>query len=461
MRPRGSITGPVIVILVGIIFLIHAVTPSLHVGDLIAWYWPYVLIAWGAIAFLEISFRALQGKPLPVNGISGGGWMVIILICAVGLVTFEFHRPGGWWQRADWSRGFSEAFGEEHDYSIDPVERTVGDAPHIIIEAFRGDAKVVTGDGTTVSVSGHKSIRAMDAGVADRANSETPVEVQVQGHDIVIRCNQDRADSRTRVTTDLDITLPKGASLQATSNHGDFDISGLAGDVDLTAAAATVRVQDVAGSARINVSHSDGVSLTDVKGTVDIKGNGSDISLLKIGGQVAIGGDFRGTVSLKQVAKPVRFEGMRTHLEAEQIPGNVEIDRGSFDADGLVGPIKLTSHASDITLAGFTNAVELTLDRGDIELRPGRVPLGKMIVRDNSGNIELNIPSSAQFVIAATTNHGDIDNEFGGDLRQESERNSTRLNGAIGSGPELNVTTGRGTITIKKVSLEATVATTQ
>jgi DUF4097 and DUF4098 domain-containing protein YvlB len=459
LKPRGSITGPVIVILIGVVFLIHAIAPAFQLGDLIAWYWPYVLIAWGAIALLEVTLRALRGATIPVNGISGGSWIVVILICLAGLSVFQFRR-GGWWQQTPWVRGFGEAFGEEHEYSVGPLNRTVRAEPRIILESYRGDAKVVGADGNTITVTGHKTIRAIDTNAADRADTSTPVEIQVQGNQVIVRCNQDRADARSRISTDLEITVPRSASLQATNNHGDFDVSDLNGDVDLSGAASTIKLQNVAGNARITVNHSDGVSISDVKGDVTVKGHGTDISLLKIAGEVLLDGDFRGSVSLKELARPVRFQSARTRFEAQQVTGNVDIDRGSFSGEGLIGPVKLASHATDITLAGFSNAVTVNLDRGDIELRPGRLPLAKMDVRDNAGNIEVSIPASAQFAISATTRRGDIENEFGGDLSQQAQHYGAALNGSVGNGPELNVSTGRGNITVKKITLEqSTVAT--
>jgi DUF4097 and DUF4098 domain-containing protein YvlB len=459
LRPPGSITGPIIVILIGVVFLIHAFAPAFQLADLVAWYWPYVLIAWGAIAFLEVTLRALRGATIPLNGISGGGWVMVILICLAGLTVFQFRR-GGWWQQTNWVRGFSEAFAEEHEYSVGPLNRSLGAAPHVVLESYRGDAKVVGADGNSITVTGHKTIRAIDTNTADGANASTPVEIQVQGNRVIVRCNQDRADARSRVSTDLDITVPRSASLQATNNHGDFDVSALAGDVDLTGAASTIKLQDVGGSARITVNHSDGVNISDVKGDVSVKGYGTDVSLLKVAGEVLLSGDFRGSISLKELARPVRFQSARTRFEAQQITGNVDIDRGSFNGEGLVGPVKLASHATDITLAAFSNAVTVNLDRGDIELRPGRLPLAHMDIHDNAGNIELSIPTSAQFAISATTRRGDIENEFSGDLTQKPQHYGAALNGSIGNGPEVNVSTGRGNITLKKASLEQnTVAT--
>ncbi|HMJ60739.1 MAG TPA: DUF5668 domain-containing protein, partial [Bryobacteraceae bacterium] len=70
MRPRGSPTGPLVLIVVGAIFLIHAISPEFAVGDLFFHYWPYLLILWGVIAFIEVSIRFGRSGQIPANGVS-------------------------------------------------------------------------------------------------------------------------------------------------------------------------------------------------------------------------------------------------------------------------------------------------------------------------------------------------------------------------------------------------------
>src|SRR5437764_1649658 len=161
MRTRGSLAGPLVLIIIGLLFLIHAISPSFRIGELFAHYWPFLLIFWGLIQIGEISFRFLHGGPIPMNGISGGGWFFVLLLCLAGMATYEVRRPDNWWRRAGFERGV-QAFGEGHDYSFDTVRRPVGKSPRLIIENFRGDAKITGTDSDEVIVSGHKMIRAFD-----------------------------------------------------------------------------------------------------------------------------------------------------------------------------------------------------------------------------------------------------------------------------------------------------------
>ncbi len=450
MRPRGSITGPIVVILVGVLFLLRAISPDFPIIDWLGQYWPYLLIAWGIIAVIEVSFRTLRGGPVPVNGVSGGGWLVVVLICLLGLAFFQFHRPDAWWQHADWTRGFDNAFGEEHEYPVNVTQRAVGSAPHIVIENFRGEAKITGIEGVNLTVSGHKTIRATKDGMADQADAQTPVNVVLEGGSVVIRCNQNRAVSRTFVITNLELTVPKGASVDVNGTSGDLDVSSLGGDVTLRSGNAGMRLQDIGGSVNLETHRSDLIRCTGVKGSVDLRGHGSDVELSKIDGPVSINGDYSGTVSLRGLSRAVRVQNMHTDFQAAAVTGEVRLDRGSLSVEDAMGPLKLTAHSTDVTLEGVSNALEISVDRGDVELKPGRIPLSKIAVHAGSGNIELTIPQAAKFVLTATTDRGQVENDFGDGLREQSSGRGAHLEGGVGAGPSVDLVTGRGTITVRK-----------
>ncbi len=458
MRSRGALTGPLVLILIGAVFLVHTFSPNFQIGELLAVYWPYLLIAWGALQFLEVCFRFATARTLPVNGVSGGAWALVVFICLGGLVASEVRQPNNWWRMAGFERGM-QALGQEHEFSVDPLQRSVGKAPHLVIESFRGDAKISGIDGQQITVSGHKTIRAFDDDEASRTNAQTPVEMLVQGNTVIVRCHQDKASSRTSISTDLEILVPKGAGVEATGNKGDFDVSSLAGDVDISSENAGVRLQNVGGSVKIDTRRSDLIRCAVVEGTVDLRGHGTDVELTKVNGQVTVSGSYGGSITLRNLAKPVKVTNLRTEFDVQQAPGEIRLERGSISMQNVVGPTRLTTRATDVSLENFTNGLELNVDRGDIELRPGHVPLGRIAVRTNSGNIDLALPQMASFAMTASTEHGDISNEFGDALKEVSQGRGARLEGSVGSGPDVNLITQRGKITVRKTSGAEPVAT--
>jgi DUF4097 and DUF4098 domain-containing protein YvlB len=459
MRPRASIAGPLVLIAIGVLFLLHALSPEFHIGEMLAQFWPFLLIGWGVVALLEVCVLGLRGAPLPVNGISGGGWFLVILISVAGLISFEVRRPDTWWRRAGWEHGV-QAFGEEHDYAVDSVQKTVGKSPRIVIERFRGDAKITAADTTDLTLSGHKTIRSFDSDAADRANSASPVDITTDGNTVTIHCNQDKGGEHAPITTDLELSVPKNASIEASGTYGDFDINGVAGNVQITSDNAGVRLEDIGGEVKVDTHRSDLVRCTNVANNIELRGKGDDVELTKIAGQVTIEGEYGGTISLRELAKPAHVQNFRTVLDLEQVPGEIRLDRGSLDAENVAGPVKLVTRDTDVTFGGFTNALDLNVDKGDVNLKPGRVPLAGMNVHTHSGNIELSLPQSAIFAIVATTGHGEIDNQFGESLKQRTEGRGARLEGSLGPGPELKLSTDRGSITIRKTTAEATPGST-
>ena len=448
-RSGGSIGGALVLIVIGAVFLAHTISPEVPLGSYLAHYWPWLLIIWGGIQTLEIFASFTHGEPIPGNGITGGGWFLVILICFFGLASYEFRGAGDWWQRMAYEHGV-EVFGTEHSYAVAPETQDVGPTPVVVVDNFRGSAQIVGVDGTEVVVSGNKTIRSLDIGQADRTDRSTPLTIVRDGNKIVIRCNQDHADSQTVVTTDLKMTVPHGASLEITGRAGDFDVSAIGGTVDISSGSGGVKISNVDGGVNVDTHHADLIQCSLVKGPIQLRGNGTDVELENISGQVTISGDYGGTISLRDVQKPIQVASMRTEVTAQQLPGELKIEPGSVTGQNLIGPVNLTTRATDVDLNGFTEGLNLNVEKGDIELSPINVPVSKMVVRTRAGNIDLALPESATFQLLASTRRGDIENDFGGDLTEVNEGHGALLKGAVGTGPDLNLETTRGTITLRK-----------
>jgi len=84
MRPRRSLTGPLILILIGVAFLTRNLWQEVPLFQLVAQYWPFLLIAWGVLRLLEVLLEAARSKPLPTGGLSGGEVALIVLLCVIG-----------------------------------------------------------------------------------------------------------------------------------------------------------------------------------------------------------------------------------------------------------------------------------------------------------------------------------------------------------------------------------------
>jgi DUF4097 and DUF4098 domain-containing protein YvlB len=449
---RRSLTGPLLLLLIGGLFLWSNLHPDAPVWHIMAQNWPFVLIAWGLIRLVEV---LLPGADQRIGGFSGGEIWLIILISVVGM---------GAWQARDFgvrfgNSGFGEWFGEQYDYPISVTAPSTG-MTRVVFENPHGNITVAGADTSQVSVSGHRLIRSLSRIEADRANAAAPVEIVPQGDRLLVRTNQDRGSSRQRISDDLvEVTVPRGMAVEVRGRQGgDYDISGVTGDVELYANRADVRLSKLGGNARIEIGRTESIRAVEVKGKVDIQGQGSDVELDGIEGQVTVNGDYKGSLNFRKLAKPLQFEGSRnTELNVQAIPGEISMDLGQFTATNVTGPMKFTTRSRDIHVRQVTHSLEVETERGDIELQPG-APMPSIEAHSGAGRIELVLPSKATFQLDATAERGDVTNDFGAPLTQKSDGRTATVKGNVGNGPLVHITASRGAVEVRKEDAAASPA---
>jgi DUF4097 and DUF4098 domain-containing protein YvlB len=444
---RRSLTGPILLVLIGIGFLLYNLRPDIPLFDLLSQYWPILLIVWGLLRLLEVLVDYFRGG-VQRTSFSGGEVVLIIFICFIGWGAWEAHSHGVRFRPA-W-----EAFGEHYDYNVDQ-QKPAGNAMRLVLETNRGNLRIVGADTADIKVTGRKSVQAINQQEADRADESTPLEITAQEQTITIRTNQDRNPTSGRISEDLEITIPNRMSVEARGNYGDYDVSELNGTVELYGDRADVRLNKIGGNARVELGRSDLVRAVDLQGTLDLQGKGSDIELENIAGQVTINGSYSGSLEFKKLAKPLHFESPNTDLRVESLPGQISMDLGELTATNLVGPVRLITKSKDVKIEDFTQSLELETERGDIELQPNHVPLAKIEARSRTGQINLVLPERAAFQLIASTDHGDAVNDFGPSIQKETDGRSASLKGNVGQGATIHLVTGRGTVSVRKAGAEA------
>ncbi|HTB20201.1 MAG TPA: DUF4097 family beta strand repeat-containing protein [Bryobacteraceae bacterium] len=450
---RGSVIGPLILIGLGALFLFRNLWPEIPLVDMISRFWPFLLIAWGAIRLIEILFWSMTAKPLPRNGVSGGEWALIFVICIVGATMYTAHNAPSWFPTGRVWKRVAMNMGEPYDYTLAPVEKTCARNCRVVLENFRGNAKISGSADLTVKASGQETMRSFQQSDADSANKQTPLELIQQGDQIIIRTNQDKVSDRVQPNAELDITVPDGSSIEAHGRYGDFDIQGINGNVNINSDNAGVRLENLGGNVQIDTRASDVIRAVDVKGNVELKGRGDDVELQNIAGLVTVNGVYVGEIQLTNLAQPLRWEDPLNSMAFEKLPGQVRVTRGEFTGNNVIGPIRLRARSSDVQLSDFTQSLDLTLDRGDIDLKPGKNP-PRMDVHTRSGDIELALPPGAKFDLKASTDHGDASNDYGEPLHENASNHGAIIAGNTGAGPQMRLETGRGTVTVRKASAD-------
>src|ERR1022692_4786223 len=84
--PHRSIAGPVVLILMGVLFLLGTmgVMDIHHLGSWFARFWPALLILWGVLKLIEYEQAKRSGQP--ARGIGVGGVFLMLFLIGAGLL---------------------------------------------------------------------------------------------------------------------------------------------------------------------------------------------------------------------------------------------------------------------------------------------------------------------------------------------------------------------------------------
>ena len=88
---RRSISGPILLLAIGGLFLWRNLHPEAPIFEIFAQYWPFVLIAWGLLRLVEALVWREQGVR---GGFSGGEVVLIIMICVAGSGIWTAREHG-------------------------------------------------------------------------------------------------------------------------------------------------------------------------------------------------------------------------------------------------------------------------------------------------------------------------------------------------------------------------------
>lgn len=450
MRPR-SLVGPLLLIALGILLLLQTLSPQFPLWEIAAQYWPLVLIAWGGLRLIEILVWWLRGLPLPTSGLSGGEWTLVVIVCLLGSGLHAAHRYRPWDRLAVVAGKRVELFGRTYEFPIAEQVLPARRAPRVLIENLRGATRIKGVEAQELRVRGHKTVRALENSEASETDSRTALELSAEQDRIVIRTNLDRAPAENRVSADIEVVLPKGAEVEVHAREGDLEADSVSSLI-LTTDTGSVRATNVQGAVRLRLGRAGSVKLMEIGGAAEIvTRRGRHLELEGIRGPVSVEGFYSGDARFANLAGPLRLENPQLTLRVPKLPGHIQMDLGDLSGARLEGPVHFTSQrALDVELDAFTKGGEISLDGGDIRLRPAPDNLGPIRARTRSGDIELALSESASFQLRARTERGSVFNQFGPALRETAEPRGGGLLTGGAAGPLIELETLRGSITVRK-----------
>lgn len=177
------------------------------------------------------------------------------------------------------------------------------------------------------------------------------------------------------VKSNLTLLVPKGVKTEMVNRHGDSDVRGVGGSLDLENAHGNLHVEDLSGDAKVKVSHGnltgEGMSFLNAEvrhGKIDVSGIASDC---KIGSQ-------HGNVTLGSVDGEL----------------NVEVSHGSITANNVGGTVNIDASHSNVKINELTQNAEISASHG---------------------SIKLTLPADASPKLDADVSHGNMSSDFEND----------------------------------------------
>jgi DUF4097 and DUF4098 domain-containing protein YvlB len=430
--------------MIGLLFLVNNVWPEVSLWSL-AWnYWPLLLILLGVIGLVEALYQAARGVPNPSRPF-GGAWIFWVVI----FITF-FNWTGGNIGNhfVPFANGGIHILGTDYTYPITQNSVASG-VTRVVLDNLHGTLSLRGDQGNEVKVAGHKTVRAFSREEADQADRQSPLRVDRDGDRLIVSVTDPKGSNMLSVSSDLDITIPRGLDVEISGRNGDLTVDDIAGSLDI-AGRGEIRLTNIGKDVRIESTRGL-IRATDLKGKLDVKGSGGDVQIENVADEVTVHGEYGGTLEFHALAKSLHFISERSDFHAEAVPGNVTFDSGDMKMSNVVGPVRFKTGTRDITVMDVTNGLEIAVQRGDIDMTQTKLPLPKMDVHTHSGNVTLAIPEQSAFDLDGRTAHGDATNDFGDPLKADDQGHAATIRGKQGAaGPDIQIGTDRGNVTVRK-----------
>ena len=450
-RARGTSIFPgIALLLVGLILLLHNYR-GFDIGYVLRHWWPLILIFWGAVKLYERMAASRAGDPGSAR-VSGGEIVLVLgLLSLLGIVVAvdygREHIPG------DWS---GVDFGNSFNYDLEsPAPLTVPADARIAIRNGRGSVKVRASDEPQIRISGTKNVKSWNEKDAERISSGVSVEAVKNGDGYEVR-PVNSGDSR--VSMDLEISVPKKASVTIRGEKGDITVSGMSKPVSVITTNGDIEIRDTAGDVSIDTRKGD-VKVSDTQGNVKLSGRGGEVSISGATGGLTIDGEFYGPIRADKIAKGVRFISQRTDLTLSQLTGHMEAGSGNLEISDAPGNLSLRTNSYDVSIENASGKVKVENRNGNVEVRFSFLPKEDIEITNSSASITLSIPESSSFEVLADCHSGDIDSEFSADTLKKTSSNSgdSHLEGKYGSGrgPKITLRTSYGSISLRRTASDA------
>lgn len=275
------------------------------------------------------------------------------------------------------------------------VSHPAAPTAHITISNVKGEVTVTTWNRNEVHVGGKLGDGAEPLAIEGSENNLT-INVQAKGHGQSGWFNW--GGENAMAPTDLEVTVPRGASLKINVVSAQASVDGIdGGDID---------VNSVSGRLRIHAQ-------TPVLNAVSVSGS-------------------------------VAFSGHAEQAKLQTVSGDIL-------APSLGGKVELQTVSGRIQAGGGPwQQLSLSTVSGDVQLSGGLAADGSMSVDSMSGDVQLQFPATLNSNVHVNTFSGDLRSDFGTPTHPEHGPGSA-LDAVAGNGRgKIHIETFSGDVRIRK-----------
>ena len=450
VRRRRSIFGPVVLIGLGIVMLMVTMgrLNARTAAYFFAQYWPLIIIFWGLVKLYEHMRARHEGYPPP--GIGAGGIVLLIFVLLIGTASSGIYRGT---RNMDWSRvrdemnmpddEFGGLFGTKFDFTSN-IDQEFPAQGSLKVTSNRGSIKVSPSSDGKLHVVVKKSIYANSQEEANRINTEGPPQINVVDNTLTLDASRAYKNGGL---VDLEILAPKKAALDLMTLRGKIEVLGRTGDVKAHNSRGDVTLEDVTGNTTVHV-RGGSLSARHITGDLTMEGRVEDTKVSDLTGVLTLQGEFLGEMQLSNIGKGFRFKSSRTDMEAVRLDGSLNMSGGDLRANALTGPFHIVTRSKDIHLEDVSGDIKVENTNGEVEVHP-KGPVGNIEIRDRKGDIRLTLPANGNFVMDATSAHGELTSDF--TLTTENKHGEARASGTVNKGgAHVQLNNEHGNISIRK-----------
>ncbi|MGC2108382.1 MAG: DUF5668 domain-containing protein, partial [Candidatus Korobacteraceae bacterium] len=367
-RYRRSIAGPMILIVIGLVFLLRNFGFRFPIWHWFGHWWPVLLILWGVIALIE--HASAHSRGYRTRHLGAGGIVLLVLLVALG-VSAHYSSDVDWNGVRDQMQmddDLGGLFGTSYTFE-DTLQQSFPAKGNLRVVCDRGTLNISPSDDNTIRVVVHKKLYAQNQNDANKYNDGTRPQITVTGGSVLLNANTGGAGEHG-VQADMDIFVPSEAAVDIASKRGDVTINERKSDVKITLQHGDVDLNDIAGAAKVSLDKGS-LRATKIAGDLDVDGHIDNVTIDEVAGAVRLNGDFYDDIRLSKIAKTVTFKTSRSDMQIASVPGDIEIASDEVRGTDLTGPSRVVTSSKNIHLEEVSGDLQVQSNNGNVEVTTG------------------------------------------------------------------------------------------